>query len=71
MIRLHFIVEGQTEETFVNQVLTPVLSGLNIFPDVRCVQTGHKRGKRHKGGISHYRGSEKDFGLKTCQVSKT
>jgi len=27
MIRLHFVVEGQTEETFVNDVLTPVLAG--------------------------------------------
>jgi len=54
MIRLHFVVEGQTEETFVNQVLTPALSGLNIFSDVRCVQTGYKRGKKHKGGITDY-----------------
>jgi hypothetical protein len=54
MIRLHFVVEGQTEETFVNQIITPALSGLNIFPDVRCVQTGYKRGKRYKGGITDY-----------------
>jgi hypothetical protein len=35
MIRLHFVVEGQTEETFVNNILAPKLSSLNIFPDVR------------------------------------
>jgi len=54
MIRLHFVVEGQTEETFVNDLLTPVLAELNIFADVRCVQTGYKRGKKHKGGVTHY-----------------
>ena len=27
-IRLHFIVEGQTEETFVNQILRPHLDCL-------------------------------------------
>ncbi len=54
MIRLHFVVEGQTEETFVNDMLAPVLSHLNIFPDVRCVQTGRKHGKKYKGGITNY-----------------
>jgi uncharacterized protein CbrC (UPF0167 family) len=54
MIRLHFVVEGQTEETFVNDLLAPVLSRLNIFPDVRCVQTGRKHGKVYKGGITNY-----------------
>ena len=54
MICLHFVVEGQTEETFVNNILAPQLSSLNIFPDVRCVQTGRKHGKVHKGGISNY-----------------
>ena len=29
-IRLHFIVEGQTEETFVNQTLRPHLAELSI-----------------------------------------
>lgn len=54
MIRLHFVVEGQTEETFVNEVLAPELSLLNIFPDVRCVQTGRKHGNVHKGGMTSY-----------------
>jgi hypothetical protein len=54
MIRLHFVVEGQTEETFVNYVLAPELSQQNIFPDVRCVQTGRKHGNVHKGGITNY-----------------
>jgi hypothetical protein len=54
MIRLHLLVEGATERTFVNEVLKPALSCLNIFPDARCVQTGRKRGKVHKGGITNY-----------------
>ena len=61
MIRLHFVVEGQTEETFVNNILAPQLSSLNIFPDVRCVQTGRKHGKVHKGGISNYRKLKNDL----------
>ncbi|MEK8016632.1 MAG: DUF4276 family protein [Candidatus Parabeggiatoa sp.] len=54
MIRLHFLVEGATERTFVNEVLKPELSRLNIFPDACCVQTGRKQGKIYKGGITSY-----------------
>lgn len=54
MIRLHFLVEGSTEQTFVNEVLKPELSRLNIFSDACLVKTGRKRGKVHKGGITSY-----------------
>ena len=52
MIRLHFLVEGSTEQTFVNEMLKPELSRLNI--DACLVKTGRKRGKVHKGGITSY-----------------
>ncbi len=54
MIRLHFLVEGSTEQTFVNEMLKPELSRLNIFSDACLVKTGRKRGKVHKGGITSY-----------------
>jgi hypothetical protein len=54
MRRLHFLVEGATERTFVNEVLEPELSSLNIFSDACCVQTGRKQDKRYKGGITNY-----------------
>ena len=37
--RLHFVVEGQTEETFVNQTLVPHLAHMSIVSDARCVAT--------------------------------
>ncbi len=60
-IRLHFIVEGQTEETFVNQTLRPHLAKLCIWADARCVMTSRKRGIKHRGGISSYAKVKKDI----------
>ena len=37
-IRLNFIVEGQTEEAFVNQILSPYLAGFEVWVRVRCVR---------------------------------
>jgi hypothetical protein len=54
MIRLHMVVEGQTEEAFVKRVLLEHLGALNIITDVRCVQTGRKRGRTYRGGIVSY-----------------
>ncbi|HOX36644.1 MAG TPA: DUF4276 family protein [Candidatus Brocadiia bacterium] len=53
-VRLHFIVEGQTEETFVNRVLSPHLVVLGIYGDARCVMTGRKRSAIHRGGVTSY-----------------
>jgi len=61
MIRLHFLVEGATERTFVDELLKPELSRLNIFPDACCVQTGRKQGKIYKGGITSYLKLKKDL----------
>ena len=49
-VRLHFIVEGQTEETFVNRVLGPHLANQSIWAKARCVLTSRKRGIKHRGG---------------------
>ena len=60
-IRLHFIVEGQTEETFVNQILCPHLGELSIWADARCVMTRRRRGIKHRGGISNYEKAKNDI----------
>jgi len=54
LIRLHAVVEGQTEETFVNQVLAPELGARQIFMDAHCVTTGRRRLPLDRGGIKKY-----------------
>jgi len=62
MTRLHAVVEGQTEETFVNRVLAPEFWALDVFVDVHCVTTGRKRGIS-RGGISRYEQLKTDLTL--------
>jgi hypothetical protein len=52
--RLNFIVEGQTEETFVNRMIRPHLATYAIHVNVRCVTTGRKRGRVFRGGMPNY-----------------
>ena len=58
-IRLYFIVEGQTEETFVNQTLRPHLGGHSVGAIALAVTTSKKRGKR--GGLSKYEKAQNDI----------
>lgn len=45
MKRVHIICEGQTEETFVNEVLSPHLARYDVFPFASLVgKPGHKGG---------------------------
>ena len=60
-VRLHFIVEGQTEETFVKRVLCPHLAQLSIWAKVRCVMTSHQRGVKYRGGIRKYAQAKRDI----------
>ena len=60
-IRLHFIVEGQTEETFVNQVLKPHLGDRYIWADARCVLTSRRGGVKHRGGFRNYAQPRRDI----------
>ncbi len=50
MIRVYVFAEGQTEETFVRDVLTPHYARQQIFFDVIVAQTS----PGHKGGIVSY-----------------
>lgn len=63
MIRLHILVEGQTEEEFVNSVLTEHLGDFNISTDVRRVETSRdlKRSKIYRGGMSTYQRAKGDL----------
>ena len=60
-IRLHFIVEGQTEETFVNQVLKPHLGDHYVWADARCVLTSRRGGVKHRGGFRNYAQPQRDI----------
>src|SRR5437762_9603660 len=63
MIRLHILVEGQTEEEFVNSVLTEHLGDFNISTDVRSVETSRDRKKniKYRGGLSKYQKAKRDL----------
>jgi hypothetical protein len=63
LVRLHAVVEGQTEETFVNRVLAPSLGARHIFIDAHRITTGRKRKRLHRGGISHYAQLKRDLVL--------
>ena len=53
---LHIIVEGSSEETFVNDVLSKHFAAMNIFVSARKIQTGWDRmnNKPAKGGLLKY-----------------
>ena len=50
-IRLHCIVEGQTEEAFVNQVIRPHLAERSIWVCARQVLTSRRRGVKTSGRL--------------------
>ena len=60
-VRLHFIVEGQTEETFVNVILRPHLAQTNIWADARCVLTSRRGGVEYRGGFRAYAQPRQDI----------
>ena len=53
-IRLNFVVEGQTEETFVNNILAPHLATNSIWASARCVMTKRTARAKYSGGIPNY-----------------
>ena len=54
MIRLNFIVEGQTEEAFSNRVLVPHLSGMEVFPTIQLIRKKNSNSRKFKGGWLKY-----------------
>jgi Domain of unknown function (DUF4276) len=63
VIRLHFVVEGQTEETFVRDILAPELASKAIIADAHRITTGKKRGILYRGGFVTYEHLRRDLGL--------
>jgi len=53
-MRLNLVVEGQSEERFVKQVVAPYLSGRGVYAVARAVKTGRKRGRDVRGGLLKY-----------------
>jgi len=63
VIRLNFVVEGQTEEAFVRALLSPHLSSVGVACAARCVETGRKRGRVFRGGVISYAKFHRDLTL--------
>lgn len=70
-VRLNFIVEGQTEETFVNQTLKPHLSRFSVGVSARVVTTSKQRGAKYRGGLSTYARARRDITFWTKQDKNT
>lgn len=62
MTRVYLLVEGQTEEAFVRELMQPHYSGLGIYIMPILVSTSHG----HKGGVTRY-GKVKPQILRLCQ----
>lgn len=68
MIRLNIIVEGSTEELFVNNTLAYHLGQFQISTSACCVITNKAKGK--KGGLENYTKVENDINRWLKQQSK-
>ena len=63
-LRLNFIVEGQTEERFVNTVLRDHFADQSIVAVAHCVTTRRERRAehlRHRGGLTTYKHARDDI----------
>jgi len=63
LIRLHAVVEGQTEEGFLNEVLAPELGRHGVFADARRIATGRRHGRLFRGGLLKYKHLARDLVL--------
>jgi hypothetical protein len=60
--KVHFLVEGQTEESFIKQVIQPHLSPRGLWANPVIVTTKRtKKGPDFKGGITSYSHVKKDI----------
>lgn len=55
MTRLLIVAEGWTEVRFAAQVLRDHLAARQVFASCRCVETGRRTGRVHRGGVLTYR----------------
>ncbi|MBF0286016.1 MAG: DUF4276 family protein [Magnetococcales bacterium] len=61
MPRLNILVEGQTEEAFVNGTLAPHLMSRGVTTAVRCICRKRKRTRENSGGIVPFESFRKDL----------
>lgn len=62
---LHILCEGQTEERFVKEVLSPYLQQFNIYPKPILLLTSKKKNAR--GGMLSYAQAKRDLTILTKQ----
>ncbi len=63
---VYIYCEGQTEESFINEILVPYFSNINIYViPIICTTSRHKN-KKYKGGVSNYN-KIKDELIKICK----
>lgn len=55
------MVEGQTEEGFVNEILAPELGHCGVFMDAHRITTGRRRGRVSRGGGRTYEQLARDL----------
>ena len=62
-IRLHVTAEGQTEESFVKNILAEYLALTNVITDARSVLTSKdkKAAKEYRGGLISYQKAKADI----------
>jgi hypothetical protein len=63
VMRLHIVVEGQTEETFIRDLLSQELGKQGIFSDAHRITTGRRGGNVHRGGLLSFQHLRKDLEL--------
>jgi len=61
MTRINVITEGQTEETFVRDLLAPEFGRRNIFLTARSVETSRKNTTIYRGGLINYEKAKNDI----------
>lgn len=62
MKRVLILVEGQTEEKFVNEVLAPHLADFDKWPEATCICTKRvQRRRAYRGGIGSYSQVKRDI----------
>jgi hypothetical protein len=59
--RVNFVVEGQTEETFVRDVLAEYLAPRGVYARARCVETSRTRAWVFRGGMTTYLRAKRDI----------
>jgi hypothetical protein len=59
--RANIIAEGQTEETFIRELLSPHLSERGVYVAVRRVETSRAAGRIRRGGMTRYTKAKRDI----------